>query len=105
MAGKIDFAKSAQASPKQGQGEGNREDLDSMADAGLAFFRAAVDPKTSQLYSWWLIPAAHAYVLWALVADWFVNLQSVKRSKEAISAHYDRSTKVKPWRCCPVGSP
>lgn len=91
MSGKLDFAKKND-SKKTDDGAG--EDLDDMTEAALSFFRAAVDPSTSLIYSWWLTPLAHVYVAWALFGDYVLNLQSVDRSRKAISSHYDRCTKV-----------
>jgi len=71
-----------------------KEDLEAQAEAALAFFRAAVDPATSKIYSCWMVPIAHVYVAWAFFADWCTNLQSVSRSQASIASHYDRSTKA-----------
>ncbi len=89
MAGQIDFARGGRVPPAEAG-----DDLDDMKEAALAFFRAAVDPATSKLYSWWLVPAAHVYVAWALFADMVTNLQSVTRSRAAIASHYDKCTKT-----------
>mmetsp|Transcript_12142 Transcript_12142/g.23990 ORF Transcript_12142/g.23990 Transcript_12142/m.23990 type:complete len:511 (-) Transcript_12142:203-1735(-) len=95
MSGKLQFkeANNDIKNPSRSKNTEN-EPLELQTEAALRFFRGAVDPATSKIYSWWLVPAAHLYVMWAFVLDWIVNLQSVDRSAKAISSHYDRSTKT-----------
>lgn len=63
MNGKLDFtpnkgkaaggaAEGGKTSKTSKGGEGELEDLEAMAESALAFFRAAVDPATSKLYTW-----------------------------------------------------
>lgn len=61
MEGRIDFKSNQGTSchAATGGSKGNVEDLEAMTEAALKFFRAAVDPATSKIYSCWLIPAAH----------------------------------------------
>lgn len=102
MDGQLDFAASYAEAPaanpsgaaKKRPTKAKKEDLEAQSAAALAFFRAAVDPATSKIYSWWMVPLAHVYVAWAFFADWCTNLQSVRRSRASIASHYDRSTKT-----------
>jgi hypothetical protein len=105
MDGQLDFAASyadakapnsaaAAAQKNPTKAKAKKEDLEAQSAAALAFFRAAVDPATSKIYSWWMVPLAHVYVAWAFFADWCTNLQSVSRSQASIASHYDRSTKT-----------
>ena len=97
MEGQVNFSASYAESKEAAATEASpmkKEDLEVQSAAALAFFRAAVDPASSKMYSWWMVPVAHIYVAWAFFADWFTNLQSVSRSKASIASHYDRSTKT-----------
>jgi len=87
-------ASSSSEKEQPGKTTNKKEDLEAQSAAALAFFRAAVDPATSKIYSFWMVPIAHVYVVWAFFADWCTNLQSVSRSQAAIASHYDRSTKA-----------
>lgn len=98
MAGKLSFTSVESADKKEeatpATSPPSKEPLEQQAEAALALFRGAVDPSTSAIYSSWLVPAAHIYVMWAWFLDFFTNLQSVRKSADSISSHYDQCTKT-----------